>query len=80
MSFAVEVIADDSGWTRNAIRFATPSEAEAYGADLASRWTAVREWRVAEDDRPVNYAWVAGHLRTLDDPPLASEGALTDGQ
>ena len=66
MSFGVEVIADNSGeWTANAVRFATPAEAEAYGADLASRWTLVREWRVAESDKPVNYEWVAGHLRSL---------------
>lgn len=45
--FKVEVIADGSGkWVGNAVTFGTVDLARAYGADLFSRWTAVREWRV----------------------------------
>jgi len=47
--FKVEVIADSSGeWVGNQLRFATKEEAEAYGRDLFSRWTLVREYRVVE--------------------------------
>lgn len=47
-SYKVEVIADDSGqWATNGLHFATVAEAAAYGADLYSRWTSVRTWRVA---------------------------------
>lgn len=43
----VEVIADSSGkWCTNSLWFDTPEKAKAYGADLASRWTMVEEWRV----------------------------------
>jgi len=55
MSYKVEVIADGSGtWCSNALRFATEEEAKIYGADLHNRWLAVREWRVAPADEPVN--------------------------
>jgi len=48
-SWMAEVIADSSGkWCGNGLRFATKEEAGKYGADLSSRWTAVREWRVVE--------------------------------
>lgn len=53
-SFKAEVIADDSGeFVGNALRFATREEAAIYGADLASRWTLVRERRVVESDDAV---------------------------
>jgi hypothetical protein len=46
-SWAAEVIADGSGkFAGNGLRFATKEEAETYVADLASRWTLVRETRV----------------------------------
>lgn len=68
ISFGVEVIADDSGeFAGNNVRFRSPGEAEAYGADLAARWTLVSEWRVCDSDKPANYEWVAGHLRTLEE-------------
>jgi hypothetical protein len=54
-SFKVEVIADNSGkWCSNALRFKTEEEAKAYGEDLFSRWTAVREWRAVETDEEPN--------------------------
>ena len=56
LSFAPEVIADSSGWTGNALRFATEKEAEIYVRDLSMRWFAVRETRVVPSTDPVNYA------------------------
>jgi len=51
--FKVEVIADNSGeWCSNGIPFATIEEAERYGRDLFSRWSAVREWRVVPHPQP----------------------------
>ena len=48
-SWKVEVIADSSGqWCGNGLRFATEQEAQAYGLDLAMRWTAVREYRATQ--------------------------------
>jgi hypothetical protein len=45
--FRVEVQADASNtWATNKLTFETREEAEAYGHDLASRWTAVIKWRV----------------------------------
>ena len=65
-SFKVEVQTDSSGkWYSNAMRYHTKEQAELSGADLASRWMLVREWRVAEDaeepntDKPTIYG--AGH-------------------
>jgi len=53
-SFKPEVIADSGGkWVGNAVRTATREEAESYVADLAMRWTLVRETRVVESDDPV---------------------------
>ena len=46
-SYKVEVQANSSeGWSSNSLRFATGFEAQLYGADLFSRWTAIREYRV----------------------------------
>ena len=56
LSFAPEVIADNSGkWTGNALRFATAAEAKIYVDDLSYRWLAVREVRVVASTDPVNY-------------------------
>ena len=63
MSYVAEVIADDSGtWAGNSLRFATEDEAKLYVADLASRWTLVRETRVVQSDDPVNYKIEHGKL------------------
>lgn len=65
-SFAAEVIADASGkFTGNGLRFATQAEAEAYAADLASRWTLVTEWRVVPSDEPVSYVWTSAGATRL---------------
>jgi hypothetical protein len=46
----VEVIADLSGkWCSNRKRYATKPEAEDAARNLASRWTAVTDWRVMRD-------------------------------
>lgn len=66
MSYAPEVQTDSTGkWTGNALRFATEAEAEAYVADLAMRWTLVRDVRVVESPDPVNYAIVDRRLTPL---------------
>jgi hypothetical protein len=66
MSWQPEVIADSSGkWYTNALRFATKAEAEASAYDLACRWTAVRDYRAAESDDPVNYRRVDGRLEEV---------------
>lgn len=63
MSFKAEVIADASGkWVSNLMRFATYAEAQSYAADLARRWTQVRQTAVAESDDPVNARVVNGRV------------------
>jgi hypothetical protein len=55
MSYAPEVIADNSGkWCGNGLRFATMEEAEHYVKDLSWRWTLVRDTRVVMSSDPVN--------------------------
>lgn len=67
MSFAAEVIADDSGtFAGNSLRFASEAEADAYVKDLARRWTLVRETRVVQSDDPVNYKIENGTLMPTD--------------
>lgn len=54
VSWKAEVQADESGeWTGNMMRFPTKKSAEEYALNLASRWTAVRNWRVLPSDDPV---------------------------
>ena len=49
--FKVEVQADSTEtWAGNGLRFATEEVAEAYAQDLAMRWTAVRRWRVVNEE------------------------------
>lgn len=56
MAYRAEVIADSSGkWAGNALVFATEEEAAAYVADLARRWTLVRDTRTVETDDAPNY-------------------------
>ena len=45
--------AGDSDWVYNALRFPTKEQADAYGRELWSRWTAVTEWEShPSDDEP----------------------------
>jgi hypothetical protein len=68
ISWAAEVIADSSGkWCGNALRFASKTEAETYAADLAGRWTSVRQYHVIESADPINYAMVDGVATRLED-------------
>ena len=54
-SFMVEVIADNSGkWCGNGLRFSTEEAAEAYGEDLAGRWSLVTKWRVVPSEEEPN--------------------------
>lgn len=71
MSFKVEVIADSSGkWCSNAVRLATREEAQAYGRNLAGRWTLVRDWRVVESEDPANFkADAAGNVEPIGQLP-----------
>lgn len=67
MSYAPEVIADNSGnWAGNAMRFATEAEAELWVADLKRRWILVRETRAVPSDDPVNYEIVGNVLRSVE--------------
>ncbi len=67
MSFKPEVIADHTGkFFGNGLRFATHNEAQVYVADLALRWTAVRDTRVVESDDPVTHRMVAGRVLNLE--------------
>lgn len=66
MSYAAEVIADNSGkWTGNGLRFATEQEAATYVWDLSCRWTSVQKTRVVSSDEPINTAWVNYQLYHL---------------
>lgn len=67
MSWAPEVSTDDTGkFYRNALRFATRQEAEAYVLELMTRWTAVRDTRVVEVEDPVTYRYRDGELEQAD--------------
>jgi hypothetical protein len=47
--YKVEVqVYGEKSFCGNGICFATRDEAEAYGLDLFTRWTAVEEWKVVE--------------------------------
>lgn len=66
MSYKVEVlVAGETAWVTNALRFSTEHEAETYGKDLSMRWLAVKEWRVTEDTEPANYRINDGELEPI---------------
>lgn len=56
-----------SGFTGNALRFATEDEATRSARDLMHRWFAVVEYKAEESDDPVNYTY------TLDGQLIATE-------
>jgi len=63
MAWKPEVmVAGETKWCGNALRFATKEEAEGNVKALMWKWTAVNDTRVVEVDEPVNYAWVDGAL------------------
>lgn len=52
-SFQVEVTDNGRDYSTNGLRFVTNEQAQAYGRDLFSRWTALRDFRVTpSDDAP----------------------------
>lgn len=54
----VEVIADNSRtWAGNSLRFNTIDQAQAYGQDLFSRWTSVRNFRVIDEQGTVHFIY-----------------------
>lgn len=58
MSWKIEVLAyGETNWVSNGLLFATKEAAEAYGIDLAGRWTGVKEHRAVEVDEPATYTW-----------------------
>lgn len=56
---------NDINFATNALRFKTRKEAEAYGADLYSRWTSVTEYRAKRCNDPVNYTFKDGRLESV---------------
>lgn len=58
MSYKPEVQTDNSGnWYDNALRFETEIEALENAKDLSNRWFAVRSYRAAKSQDPVNYSY-----------------------
>ena len=56
MSFVAEIFADDH-YADDGVRFATETEALAYGESRA-----YAAYRAAPSDEPVNYRWTDGRL------------------
>ena len=72
ISYKVAVL-ESGDWISNALRFASKLEADLYGEDLLSRWTAVKEVRVTQTtDAPThtfNNGWTAVIKRVEGNPP-----------
>jgi hypothetical protein len=67
MSWRSEVLADSSDeWCWNTLRFATAKEAAGYAANLALRWTLVRDFRVIECKDPVTHTFIDDQLVRLE--------------
>ena len=76
-SFAPQVIADSSGkWSGNAVSFPTEQEAQDYVNDLKSRWMAVRDTRVVEQDVPATHSFANGKLEIV--KPEEADAATAD--
>lgn len=68
MSFKVGVkTAGDKDWVYNGLRFGTKEETEAYGRDLFHRWLLITEWEAHESSDHVNYVFVNGGARWIDE-------------
>ena len=60
-SYKPEVlVAGDSKWYDNGLRFQTQAEAEGYVRDLEGRWTLVRKTRTTEVEEDWNSFWRQG--------------------
>tara|TARA_Y100000310_G_C20622966_1_gene784328 strand:+ start:316 stop:522 length:207 start_codon:yes stop_codon:yes gene_type:complete len=55
----------DTDWVGNGLRFGTKGQAESYIKDLAWRWTAVQETRVAPSDDEPTHIFINGETRRL---------------
>lgn len=57
MNYRVQVNTVSCGpdqWSGNAVTYETPEAAESAAKDLFMRWTAVRYWRVVDEDDTVH--------------------------
>lgn len=61
----VTTAGDRGAYSRNALVFGMREEAEAYGLDLALRWTAVVDWRPVAVLEQVNYRWDGARAVTV---------------
>lgn len=67
MSWKPEIIVHgENSWVANGMRFATKEEAFENASHLALRWMAVRDFRAAPSDDPVNYTFTSGKLQSLE--------------
>ena len=67
MSYKVEaLVAGEGEFISNALRYPDQEMAEQEGRSLASRWFAVKDWRVVESDDPVLYYDDAGNKVTAE--------------
>ena len=55
----------DTDWVGNGLRFGTREQAEAYVSDLAWKWSAVRETKVAQSEKEPNYVFLDGEAKPL---------------
>lgn len=61
MGYLAEVrVAGELQFVTNALVFDTEQSAQSYVADLASRWTLVRDTRVTPTDREPTHSWIPG--------------------
>lgn len=58
-----------AGWAGNALRFATRTEAQDYGRELAGRWMLVTDWRAVASADQVNYRFDYAAARAVPVPP-----------
>ena len=66
MAYRIEVnTAGDppESWAHSAIRFDDADEAHGYAKDLFMRWTAVKYWRVIDDDDNVAFSNKEGEVK-----------------
>jgi len=68
--------AGDTDWSFNGLVFATAEEAKAYGADLFSRWTELKEYQPIACDLPLTAKW-DGKLIHLDEKKEEQKPAAT---
>jgi hypothetical protein len=55
MQYKVEVLVGNDPWCGNQLTFDTIEKAKKYGNDLFSRWLAVKDWHVIDNNNTVVY-------------------------